>query len=161
MDDTMALSPEHRAGLDRALKAIAEAEAGPTGADLINAPVIDHWRPLRSGSHTIALWGNVSGHPLLGRDTATTSPLLAINVQAGWARTKSRWYALGRPFAALGAELAESMGVNGPAADFIKFALPGYLPLEKPDQLPELLANYIAWVREFDATDRAATGREG
>ncbi|MBT0780845.1 DUF6634 family protein [Paracoccus sp. pheM1] len=157
----MALSPENRAGLDRALEAIAEAEAGPTVADLTGAPTIDHWRPLRSGSHTVVLWGNVSGHPLLGRDTTTTSPLLAIDVEARWARTKSRWYALGRPFAALEAELAKSMGVERPATDFIQFALPGYLPLESPDQLPELLANYIAWVREFDAADRAAAGREG
>lgn len=156
----MALSPEHRAGLDRALKAIAEAEAGPSDADLIGAPVIDHWRPLRSGSYTVVLWGNVSGHPLLDRDTTTTSPLLAINLEAGWGRTKSRWYALGRPFAYLEAELAKSMGVNRPAADFIKFALPGYRPLERPDQLPELLASYVAWVRAFDAADRAASGRE-
>jgi hypothetical protein len=157
----MALSSEHRAELDRALKAIAEAEAGPTEADLTDAPAIDHWRPLRSGSHTVVLWGNVSGHPVLGRDATTTSPLLAIDVQAGWARTKSRWYALGRPFAALEAELAESMGVERPAADFIQFALPGYLPLESPDQLPELLASYVVWVREFDAADRAVSGREG
>lgn len=157
----MALSPEHRAGLDRALKAIAEAESGPSHADLIDAPIIDHWLPLRSGSHTIVLWGNVSGHPLLGRDTTTTSPLLAIDVEAGWARTKSRWYALGRPFAALEAELAESMGIERPAVDFIQFALPEHRPLERPDQLPELLAGYVAWVREFDAADRAASGREG
>ncbi|WGR63110.1 ATP-dependent Lon protease (plasmid) [Paracoccus ferrooxidans] len=156
----MALSPQHRAGLDRALKAIAEAEAGPTEADLTDAPVIDHWRPLRSGSRTIVLWGYVSGHPLLGRDTTTTSPLLAIDVEAGWARTKSRWYNLGRPFAALEAELAESIGVEWPAVDFIQFSLPGYLPLERPDQLPELLASYIAWVREFDAADRSASRRE-
>lgn len=156
----MALSPKHRVELDRALKAIAEAEAGPTGADLTDAPIIDRWRPLRSGSHTIVLWGSVSGHPLLGRDSTTTSPLLAINEQAGWARTKSRWYVLAQPFAALETELAESMGVERPAADFIQFALPGYLPLESPDQLPELLTSYIAWVREFDAADHAASGQE-
>lgn len=161
MDDIMALSPEHRAGLDQALNAIAEAEAGPTKGDLMNAPLIDHWRPLRSGARTIVLWGNVTGHPLLSRITTTTSPLLAIDVQAGWARTRSRWYALGRPFAALEAELAKSMSIQGPTAGFIQFALPGYLPLETPDQLPELLADFIAWVREFDAADRAAAGREG
>jgi len=157
----MALSPEHRARLDRALKAIAEAEAGPTVADLTSAPTIDEWCPLRSGSHTVVLWGNVSGHPLLGRDTTTTSPLLAIDVEAGWARTKSRWYALGRPFAALEAELAKSMNVERPATNFIQFALPGYFPLERPDHLPELLASYIAWVRELDVAERAASGREG
>lgn len=156
----MALSPEHRAELDRALKAISEGEAGPTEADLTDAPVIDHWRPLRSGSHTIVLWGNVSGHPLLGRDTTTTSPLLAIDVQAGWARTKSRWYVLARPFAALEAELARSMGVEEPMDRFIQFVLPGYFSLERLEQLPELLVSYIAWVHELDAADRAATGRE-
>lgn len=157
----MALSPEHRAGLDRALKAIAEVEAGPSEADLIDAPIIDHWRALRSGSRTIVLWGNVSGHPVIGRDSTTTSPLLGINVQSGWARTKSRWYILGQPFSVLEAALAESMGIENPPADFLRFELPGYLPLESPDQLPELLANYIAWVHEFDAADRAAREQEG
>lgn len=150
----MSLSPEHRDGLDRALMAIAEAEAGPTTADLANAPLIDHWRPLRSGTRTVVLWGNVSGHPLLGNDSTTTSPLLAIDVQAGWARTRSRWYALGRPFAQLEAALADSMGVEKPREDFLRFELPSYVPLEPSDQLPELLSDYIAWVRAFDQQDR-------
>lgn len=150
----MSLSPEHRDGLDRALKAIAEAEAGPTTADLANAPLIDHWRALRSGSRTVVLWGNVSGHPLLGNDSTTTSPLLAIDVQAGWARTRSRWYVLGRPFAELEAALAESMEVVKPRKDFLRFVLPGYVPLEQSDQLDQLLSNYIAWVRAFDRQDR-------
>lgn len=150
----MTLSPEHRDGLDRALKAVAEAEAGPTKADLSNAPLIDHWRALRSGSRTVVLWGNVSGHPLLGNDSTTTSPLLAIDVQAGWARTKSRWYVLGRPFAELETALAESLGVEKRREDFLQFMLPGYVPLEPSDQLTELLSDYIAWVRAFDQQDR-------
>jgi hypothetical protein len=61
---------------------------GPTDADLADAPLIDLWRPaLRP---VFALIGVVHGHPSVrAGHTALTS-------DAGWARSWSRFYALGR-----------------------------------------------------------------
>lgn len=72
------------------------AGGGPTGADLADAPVLDRYvivprmRP--------ALAGMVAGHPILGdRRLITTSEIYAIDCDAGWARTFSRFYRIGRP----------------------------------------------------------------
>jgi hypothetical protein len=67
----------------------------PTDADLAGAPVIDLWRPaIRQCSTLIGL---VTGHPLIGNGRPTlTSHLFAIDAEAGWARTWSRYYRLGR-----------------------------------------------------------------
>lgn len=104
----MKLSPDLRSQYDRVLDAIAAAEAGPFKIDLLNAPVLDVWRPLISAHGHVVLWGKVSGHPHLGDDDITTSRLIAIRPDAGWARTASRWYRLGRPFTKLEADLAGS-----------------------------------------------------
>lgn len=41
------------------------------------------------------LYGRVAGHPTLRGPALKTSPLLRLNVAAGWARTVSRFYHLG------------------------------------------------------------------
>ncbi|WP_354670364.1 DUF6634 family protein [Paracoccus sp. TOH] len=97
----MKLSPSDRAWFDKVLRAIAAAEAGPSQADLAQAPVLSDWKAAISPCGHIMLWGEVTDHPLLGNASIHTSQLIAIDPKAGWARTASRWYRLGRPIAAL------------------------------------------------------------
>ena len=72
------------------------AAGGPTAGDLDGAPILDQWRPVQRS--TSALVGIVCGHPTM-RDwrPTMTSELFAIDPDMGWARTWSRFYALGRP----------------------------------------------------------------
>jgi len=65
---------------------------------LAGAPILNSWRPaLRQVQ---ALTGVVNGHPLIaGGRHALTSELYAIDLERGFARTWSRFYLLGRPFA--------------------------------------------------------------
>ena len=152
----MKLSPNDRAWFDKVLRAIAAAEAGPSEADLAQAPVLSDWKAAISPGGHVMLWGEVTDHPLLGNASIHTSQLIAIDPEAGWARTASRWYRLGRSFDALEAELAESMNGKAKLAGSIQFALPGFANINDPELLQKLLATYIARVRGIDAADRAA-----
>lgn len=148
----MKLSPELRLSFDGLLLAIAAAEIGPLPADLDEAPVIDLWRPLMFGPRTVVLWGLVSGHPEIGRDYTTTSALIALDRERGWARTWNRWYRLAAPLPGLFPDISgkpSSLRVTD-------FELAGFEVIEDPDRLPPLLADYIARVRAVDARDRAA-----
>ena len=72
------------------------ANGAPTAADLARAPVIDVYRPAQRAMG--ALIGVVTGHPTVrDRHVALTTELFAIDCDAGWARSWSRFYALGRP----------------------------------------------------------------
>lgn len=79
---------------------MAEIRRGASVEDLADdAPLLDRWvlgeRPAR------CLIGLSTGHPVLegtGR-MITTSDLFLISEDAAWARTLSRWYRLGEPFA--------------------------------------------------------------
>lgn len=157
----MKLSPEDRAWFGKVLRAIAAAEAGPSDADLAQAPVLSDWKAAISPGGHVMLWGEVSDHPLLGTASITTSQLIAINPEAGWARTASRWYRLGRSIDALEAELAESLNGNKAESAAIRFTLPGFMNVDDPALLAQLLAKYITQVREIDAANRAASGEEG
>ena len=72
------------------------AAGGPSPDDLRNAPILDYWR-LAQRLQT-SLIGLSHGHPNIrsGRPTMT-STLIAVDIDAGWARTWSRFYLLGRP----------------------------------------------------------------
>jgi hypothetical protein len=71
------------------------ATGGPTTEDLRNAPVLDWWLPTRR--QVFSMIGVVSGHPTIGdRHTALTTEIFAFDAAAGWARSWSRFYALGR-----------------------------------------------------------------
>lgn len=68
----------------------------PAAAELRNAPSLHGWsygiRPVR------CLEGLVRGHPLLGNEVPiSTSEVFAVDAVKGWARTHSRFYALGEP----------------------------------------------------------------
>ncbi|UFS64887.1 ATP-dependent Lon protease [Paracoccus denitrificans] len=156
----MKLSPSDRAWFDKVLRAIAAAEAGPSEADLAQAPVLSDWKAAISPGGHVMLWGEVVNHPLLGNVSIHTSQLIAIDPEAGWARTASRWYRLGRSIDALEAELADSMNGKAKLAGSFQFALPGFANINDPELLQKLLATYIARVREIDAADRSAFGKE-
>ncbi|WP_313352518.1 DUF6634 family protein [Paracoccus sp. (in: a-proteobacteria)] len=156
----MKLSPTDRKWFDKVLRAIAAAEAGPSEADLVQAPVLSDWKAAISPSGHIMLWGEVTDHPLLGTASITTSQLIAIDPEAGWARTASRWYRLCRSIDAFAAELVESLNGKKAEAEAIRFTLPGFMNVDDPALLAQLLATYIARVREIDAADQAAFGEE-
>jgi hypothetical protein len=67
---------------------------GPTAAEIESAPILDRWAlDVRPAS---CLGGDVRGHPLLSdRRRIATSEVFAIDPIRGWARTFSRFYALG------------------------------------------------------------------
>ena len=78
---------------------LASAEAGPTKSDLKDAPLLDHWSNVSyPGEDVMRLFGVVKNHPTIDDRTLTTSPLFAVNLAAGWARTRSRWYRLSPNF---------------------------------------------------------------
>jgi hypothetical protein len=156
----MKLSPIDRAWFDKVLRAIAAAEAGPSDADLAQAPVLSDWKAAISPGGHVMLWGEVTDHPLLGNASIHTSQLIAIDPEADWARTASRWYRLGRSIDALAAELADSTKGKVKLAGSVQFALPGFANINDPELLQKLLATYIARVREIDAADRAASREE-
>ncbi|ADO44322.1 ATP-dependent Lon protease (plasmid) [Ketogulonicigenium vulgare Y25] len=156
----MKLSPIDREWFDKVLRAIAAAEAGPSEADLAHAPLLSDWKAAISPGGHVMLWGEVSDHPLLGNASIHTSQLIAIDPEAGWARTASRWYRLGRSIDALAAELADSMNGKAKLAGSVQFTLPGFANIDDPELLQKLLATYIARVRGIDAADRAASGEE-
>ena len=63
----------------------------PTPEELEAAPVISRWY-----AEDGALIGNVTGHPGIEEGhLVRTSPVLAIDEDAGWVRTRSRYYRLG------------------------------------------------------------------
>jgi len=72
------------------------ANGAPSDAEMAGAPIIDFYHfGIRA---TTGLAGVVSRHPLRSDGRLTmTSQLFAIDADAGWARTWSRFYALGRP----------------------------------------------------------------
>jgi hypothetical protein len=87
--------PAATVGYLRALAADLEAMTVFTPREeLEDAPLLENWsivtRPVT------ALKGLITGHPLLGdRRQVVTSEVYAIDASARWARTLSRFYALG------------------------------------------------------------------
>lgn len=88
--------------LERLSALVADMEAigrGTLPEELAGSetPVLDRW--LRAAQFAPCLVGESTGHPLLpGRNRRIyTSELLLIDADHGWARTRSRWYRLGRP----------------------------------------------------------------
>ncbi|MDF3605792.1 ATP-dependent Lon protease [Paracoccus sp. DMF-8] len=157
----MKLSPIDREWIDKVLRAIDAVEAGPSEANLAQAPVLSGWKAAMSPDGHVMLWGEVTDHPLLGNASIHTSQLIAIDPEIGWARTASRWYRLGRSIDAIETALAEALNGKRALAGSIQFTLPGFTNIDDPELLALLLATYIARVREIDAADRAAFDEEG
>jgi hypothetical protein len=69
----------------------------PDATMLAEAPVIEDWyADLYPGTRNVCLVGKVTGHPVLGDQIVTTSPVMAIDPQYQWARTHNRFYRLGK-----------------------------------------------------------------
>lgn len=69
-------------------------DGGPSFRHLEDAPLINNWS--LSTRPESCLLGSVSGHPLIGQNRpAITSGIYAIDRDAGWVRTWSRFYLLG------------------------------------------------------------------
>lgn len=157
------LHPHFRAWLDRQLTIVAIIETtGPSAADLASAPLLDPWQAVIIDiSGLPVLWGQVTGHPRLGDDAIITSRLLALDAANGWARTTSRWYCLGRPFAAQMQDLArqiEARDEAAPGSITLDVQVPGCRAITDPGELEPIFAAYIAWMHELNAGDRAARG---
>jgi len=87
------------------LETLEAIERGPTEQDLSVAPTLNPWRAIQSESELIVrLYGRVKNHPSIYDEYLTTSPLLAIDIEQGWARTKSRWYKIGPDWEDVGSE---------------------------------------------------------
>lgn len=145
------MPPDLTARLFHYLAVLDRTEAGPSEADLAAAPRLDLWRPLLSPSGVPILGGHVTGHPLLGETTITTSPLIALDADVGWARTLSRWYALGTPAARAESALAARLGRPDGA---VRMVLPGCRPLDDPGELAALLAARARALRRLGARIR-------
>ena len=69
----------------------------PDAATLAAAPTIEDWYADHyPGTQDVCLVGKVTGHPVLGDQIITTSPMVAIDPQYQWARSHSRFYRLGK-----------------------------------------------------------------
>lgn len=91
---------------------LESAERGPTSDELASAPMIDQWWLEMIGGWLRAL-GDLSGHPDIQEPHVTTSPVLGFDVDAGWLRTRSRFYRLGRQLElAGGMRLVDSVPVD-------------------------------------------------
>lgn len=119
--------------------------------DLAAAPRLDLWRPLLSPPGIPILGGHVTGHPLLRDTVITTSPLIALDADVGWARTFSRWYVLGTPAGRVEAALAARLGQPGDAG---RMVLPGRVPLDGPGELAALLEARARALRSLGARIR-------
>jgi len=69
----------------------------PDVGTLAAAPSIDNWYvDFYPGGREICLVGKVTGHPHLGDQVVTTSPIVAIDPHLQWARTHGRFYRMGK-----------------------------------------------------------------
>lgn len=97
---------------DEVLKAIADAERGPTDEELSNAPYVNHYCLETIGKSVQQIYGQLQGHPTIDDRYVTTTPLFAFDPDAGWARTRSRWYRLGSDWQLLNPEERGEMVVT-------------------------------------------------
>jgi hypothetical protein len=74
---------------------LKSVESGPSERELDEAPLLDQWSNVSFPDEDVMrLFGAVVGHPTICDRTLTTSPLFAVDLSAGLARTRSRWYRL-------------------------------------------------------------------
>jgi hypothetical protein len=112
-----------RVGMPRLVDLLDELErlstTQPDLEDLRDAPILDRWSAGTGTDGCPRLFGRVAGHPLLREGARIyTSPYLQVDPQAGWARTWSRYYRLGRYDRGFLGELVLD-GVVGPSTRLI------------------------------------------
>lgn len=114
-------------------------EAGPTAADLAQAPLLNHWVAMQDRTGRVMLFGRVADHPRFGNRDIHTSQVFGLDAEGNWARTYNRWYVLGTPYSA-----CENDTLNLPA-------LPA---LSGPVEVRAVLAAEAGMVRELLARTR-------
>jgi hypothetical protein len=77
-----------------ALRHIADGSV-PTERELGGSPLVDPWALAMRPAPCLV--GGLHGHPNLSGPSVCTSELLVLAPDLGWARTRSRFYRLGRP----------------------------------------------------------------
>lgn len=75
---------------------LLESGWAPPPEMLADAPLLEDWLLARHPMGDVCLVGRCTGHPRLPDGPTNTSPVVALDPAAGWARTVSRWYRLGR-----------------------------------------------------------------
>nr|WP_314256816.1 DUF6634 family protein [uncultured Devosia sp.] len=94
-DRSMAETARRIHSLSDDLKLIEQLMA-PRIYDFATAPILNDWSI--GQRHEIALVGRVEGHASIpDKKLVTTSGLYFLDPVAGYARTLSRWYRLGKP----------------------------------------------------------------
>jgi len=69
----------------------------PDRVTLATTLPIENWHfDFYPDSSDICIVGTVVGHPRLGNGIITTSPIMAIDLRQGWARTHGHFYKLGK-----------------------------------------------------------------
>jgi hypothetical protein len=86
------MEADRLAALARDLRTIAE-DGTPGSAELETAPVLDQWQFTQRSM--VSIVGTVVGHPRLPDGLVRTTEIWALSTTHGWARTLSRFYALG------------------------------------------------------------------
>lgn len=80
--------------IDYAIDILRDIVEVKRSRNLGHAPTIHKWITVKTSAR-VALWGQVTGHPERIEQDVMTSPLFYIDPEAGYARTRSRWYWLG------------------------------------------------------------------
>lgn len=142
------MAPELQHHLQNVLAAIRAIKAGPSTAEIAAAPILDLWRPLLSHFGSPVLWGKVIDHPRLGTTMMTTSRLVAIDRERGWARSLGRWFRLGERYSDVQANPAQPNSLVAAQRDTINFEATGYIPLDDPARLDGILADFISQARK-------------
>lgn len=139
--------------ISRAAAALAVLELGPTPEDLAQAPLAELWiTRVKDGTDLPVLWGHVTGHPLLGDRFIRTSPLIGLSLEAGWARTFSRWYRLGEPFPIWKTQLATRLEDPIKEIGLLRWGSTGYGAIVDEALLEAKMANVVALLKNPDAS---------
>lgn len=93
------------------LEILNEAEHGPTPEQIENAPFLDRWW-IADFHSRLRAQGDLSGHPDLPSAFVSTSPLVGFDAEAGWLRSRSRFYRLGKPHVLPGSTLKNSIPLD-------------------------------------------------
>lgn len=88
----------------------------PDASALADAAVLENWFFARSLAST-GLCGEASGHPVLTAGLTMTSPIISIDIEAGWARTFNTLYRLGTQLSHDDPRVAEHCQAIGASPD--------------------------------------------
>lgn len=94
------------------------AKADPTDDDVDMSPHLDFWQTVATPFGTTILIGHARGHPVVDGPWIHTSPLLRISRSAGWARTFSRFYQLGKPLVDADPDAGEAILISASARGY-------------------------------------------